>query len=387
MKLVPVLLLLSVLSLLAGCGGGDSAAPPPVGNIVTGTASAGIVKGGRVRAFTPYSSLTGADKRQVGSDVTTSLIDGSYSIDIGSYSGPLVVEVTGGSYVDEADGSAGPKTIPADAPLRAAVSSASGTVTVAVTPLTELAVKQARTLDKRLGPESIDTANAQISDLFKVDIINTAPLDASRSISAGAPAEKDYTIVLAAISQLVKSSGNSLDLTIRSLEESVNSSGRMDAGAVSAVMTALTTFLADTANNKTGVTAISDNLKNIGKTTLKVMLKLSGNGVKSLEATIALPVGVTVAVDSTGATLNGVLVPLIGGTNTLLSGSATGPGMLKLVLLNWDRELVIRSGDIVSIAFQLDPAAEVPSVAAFTFADYTLFDANGAEVAGRLTLH
>ena len=137
-----------------------------------------------------------------------------------------------------------------------------------------------------------------------------------------------------------------------------------------------------------GVSTISDNLQNIGKITFKMTLALSvGVCVKSVDATVVLPAGVTAAVDSSGATLNGVLVPLIGGTNTLLSGSSRAPGMLKLILLNGDTGFLIPSGDVVIVAFCLDPEVAVPNAVAFTLSNYKLFDRDGAEVGGTLSFH
>ena len=386
---VPRLLLLGVLCLLAACGGGsgsDKAGIPAVHNTVAGVASAGIIKGGAVKVFAPYSSQTGADKLLISAG-QTSLTDGSYSVDIGSYSGTIIVEVTGGSYLDEADSTAGPKAIPESAPLRAVLNNGGGSVKASVTALTELAVRKARSLDKNLGSASVDTANSQISDLFRVDIITVSPLDASGSLSTGGDAERDYTIALAAISQLTKSSGQTLDATLSNLAGAISSTGCMDAGMADSLIRALTNFLADTTNNRTGVTAVSDNLKSIGKTTLKLIITLSGVGVKGLEATIALPAGVTVAVDATGIPLKGVLVQSVGGINTLLVCNARTPGILKLSLVNADKDFVINSGDIVTVRFDLDAGAAIPNAAAFKLISYTLFNANGAEVAGILNLH
>jgi hypothetical protein len=395
MKIIRLIPILGALSLLAACGGGGgggATAPAPASNTVAGVASAGIIRGGTVKVFAPYSSLSGADKKQIGASGLTSLTDGSYSINIGSYSGAVVVEVTGGSYIDEADVSAGLKTIPAGAPLRAAVSSASGIVNVAVTPLTELAVKQAREQDKKLGAASIDTANSQISDLFKVDIINTTPLDASAAISSGTQAQKDYTIVLAGISQLTKTSTQTLDTALANLAGNIDASGKMAAGSSASVTAALTTFLADTGNNKTGVTTVSDNLKNVGTTTIKLTLALTGTGVREVETTLLLPAGVTVSADATGAALNGVLTQSAGGTHTTLAGKFTAAagsaaGTLHLILLSPDAQ--IGAGDIITVTCDLAAGASAPTAANFIqkSGGTTLSDQNGTPVTGTLTQH
>jgi len=369
-----------LLLLLAACGGGGGGSST---NTVSGIASAGIISGGTVKVFQPYSSLTGADKKELGTPATT-LANGSYSVNIGSYSGPVIVEVTGGTYTDEATNAPVPGGIPANAPLRAALSSVSGTVTAAVTPLTELAVKQAKALDKHLGAASIATANAQVSDLFKVDIINTAPLDASGSISAGTPAQQDYTLELAAISQLSKSGDVSLDAALSTLATSISPSGAMTAGAASSLTTALTSFLADATDNKTGVgvSTAPPLLGGIGTTTFKVTLALTGTGVRSVETTITLPAGVTVSADATGATLASVFTLPSGSTITSELGAfaATSPATLHLIMSS--PSAAIGTGDIVTLNFNVAAGAAVPTAAAFTLSSTELKDINGVVVAG-----
>jgi hypothetical protein len=364
-----------------------------VNNTVTGVAAAGVISGGTVKVFQPYSSLTGADKKQIGATTTTSTVApiGSYSVSLGSYSGPVVVEITGGSYIDEAGNVLVSAGIPAGVPLRAAVSSVSGSVSVAVTPLTELAVKQAREQDKKLGAASIDAANAQVSDLFKVDIIKTTPLDASAPISAGTQAQQDYTIALATLSQLAGTPAN-LDATLANLAANISPAGSMAPATAAALNTALTAFVAPgNTNNKTGVTAVPTDLQNLGKTTLKLTLALTGTGVRGVDTTVTLPAGVTASADGTGATLASVFTLPAGSTITQPSGkftpAVTGvPATLRLILNS--PSAVVGAGDIATLNFNLDAGAAVPTAADFTLSGTALFDINGTQVAGAtLSVH
>ena len=78
---------------ITGCGGGGgggAAAPPP--NFVNGTAAAGKFVSGTVNVFSVVASAKAA---QVG----TAALDaaGNFNVNIGSYTGPALIEVaTGG---------------------------------------------------------------------------------------------------------------------------------------------------------------------------------------------------------------------------------------------------------------------------------------------------
>ncbi|KAF0218304.1 MAG: hypothetical protein FD174_3057 [Geobacteraceae bacterium] len=202
--------LTAVLSFLVaailGCGGGGGGGGTPAAAVtVSGVASKGPISGGTVKVFAITNGAKGA---QLGSTGTTSTDgNGTYSINIGSYTGPVLIEVTGGTYKDETNPSGNPVTLTTT--LRAALSNVTGNVSTAVTPLTELAVQKA---GSSLTAATIDSANNLVSSLFQVDIINTMPVDATVTPSAGVTsAQKDYALALAAISQYMKT--NSKDLT------------------------------------------------------------------------------------------------------------------------------------------------------------------------------
>jgi len=382
MKSLKPILISALLLITAACGGGGGGgSTPPASNTVAGVAAAGIIKGGTVKVFGPYSSVSGADKKQIGATVQTSLTTGAYSVDLGSYTGPVIVEVSGGSYVDEATGAT--TSIPAGAPLRAVAVSSTGSVNVAVTPLTELAAKQAATLagaGVKLTDTTINQANAQVSDLFKVDIIATQPLDASAPL-VGTQAQKDYTLALAALSQLANDPAQ-LGTTLTTLASSITTAGSMDATVVGNIATALTGFLVNT-NNSTGITVVPDALKNLGTTTVTLTIALAGTGVKGVETDIVLPANVSVATEAGAlpvATQSGVFTKLVGGANATPAGSVVIAGTVHLIFN--DPDTALPAGDILTVKAEVAAGVVPPAASAFTLANSKLKDGGGVIVGG-----
>ena len=158
--------LLAGITILAACGGSSSSSSS--GNVVSGLASKGPIDGGSVEV---YALLEDGTKGDLLGTATTGA-DGSFTIGVGNYSGAALVEVRGGTYTDEAT------IFPVDnALMRAVISEVSGNVSVAVTPLTELAVSKAEG-DGGLTFSNITASNNFVSALFGgVDIIATEPVD------------------------------------------------------------------------------------------------------------------------------------------------------------------------------------------------------------------
>lgn len=185
-----------VISLLAGCGGGGGGGGSTAGGtstIVSGYAVKGPISGGVVTLYAINSN--GLKGNALGSGRTAS--DGYYAINIGAYTGNIIVEVVGGSYIDEATSASVNNST-----LRAAVASVNGSTTVSVTPLTEIAVINA---GNTLTQSSISTANSLVSNMIGgINIISTTPVDATNISSQGATqVKKDYGLALAAVSQMI----------------------------------------------------------------------------------------------------------------------------------------------------------------------------------------
>ncbi len=191
-----ILLLFSLL--LLGCGGGGDTTDTsdndsPQVRAVEGVASKGIISGGWVTIYAVNED--GSLGEELGSAQTDA--DGHYSIDIGDHDRPVVIEVTGGLYTDEATGVTVDNT-----KLRAFIPPVNGTEKAAVTPLTEIAVQLA---DETYILSRINNANAAVAVLMGgADITDTQPPDIEGDLSNASDEEKDYAMLLAAISQMIE---------------------------------------------------------------------------------------------------------------------------------------------------------------------------------------
>lgn len=320
------------LSLLAlyGCGGGGGGGSAPVATVVSGVASKGPISGGTIRVFAIQNGVV--NPAPLGSGITGT--DGSYAVNIGTYTGPVLVDITGGNYTDEATGS----TLPLGITLRAMVPAAVGTVTTAVTALTEMAVQKALAAGS-LTDAAIRTANSDIGALFGVnDIVGTLPVDVTTTASAAAPApRREYGLALATVSRYMQNTGRSLGQTVSDF------SGPVTGQLLIALDTARTTFI-QSASNKSVIT---------GNTTAsKVTLKISSAGtltpparIGGVEVVVNLPPGISVPlidavtgeVDPAAVFISGVAVttgtaPQF--TARFAPATATSPATIKLVLVN-----------------------------------------------------
>src|SRR5450759_1511155 len=86
----------------AACGGGGTAADN-VGSGCTGYISGAAVKGPVGHAtITAYGINGGQMGAQIGTATTD--VNGNFSMGIGNYAGPVLLQMSGGSYTDEATG-------------------------------------------------------------------------------------------------------------------------------------------------------------------------------------------------------------------------------------------------------------------------------------------
>lgn len=182
---------------LAGCGGGGGAVAP-TSSLVTGVASKGPLNGSTVCAF----AITGGVKGASLGACAAGIVNGKYSIDLGSYTGPVLFEATGGTYVDEATGA----TVALAAPLHSMLGGTTGgKTTAAITPLTELAYQDAISIASGLTAARISAAIAKVQTFFGVaDIVKTLPVDALAPPATATAAEKTYALALASISEYLK---------------------------------------------------------------------------------------------------------------------------------------------------------------------------------------
>jgi len=310
--------LILVALALFGCGGGGGGSNDSVATTkLSGVASVAPINVGTVEVFKIANGV------KVTPAIASGKTDanGSYSLSWPSYSGPVLVEVSGGSYTDPATGN----TSLLAAPLRAVVPNASGTVTAAVTPFTELAVQ--------LAGANLTTAaikNEDVAIMFNIgdynikDIIKTQPLaPTANALAAATPAQRSYTLALAAFSQIVKDRSDTVANTITYLKSNT-------ATAAATLQNAAATFFTRAnSNNTTGV--IVKKLFTTGS--LPDSRKILG-----IQAEINLPNGVSVKNDINGV-LSGYLQP---------SGSATASSIISANLNG--SKLIIIFADITGIA-------------------------------------
>lgn len=198
-----------LVSSLAACGGGDSSpaptpspapapAPAPSSTTVSGSVVKGPVAGAQVCAYTVSGSARGT---ALGS-CTTADASGKYSFAVPAGSGPLWLEATGGSYVDEATGAT--VTLPAGAPLLALVNATGSTASTMLTPLTTLALNAARATVGTSGTlDAVAFANAAAKLLASFKLPTT--LDISATAPAFGTAINDYGTALTVISKMLAS--------------------------------------------------------------------------------------------------------------------------------------------------------------------------------------
>jgi hypothetical protein len=203
----PAILSVAAALALAACGGGgsgsDSIVPPPIQVSSSAQPQLGAFSAGATVTYLRPDGTT------LGSALTDAT--GKATVDLGSYTGPFTVRVTGGpgvTYFDEADGSL--KPFGAGATLLAIVKgSAGGPNSIGVTPLTHAAARLAGVsaaspgLGNRTAAD-IDTANGQIAAMFGLpagfDITKPpTPIAAGATSLSGTSDAATYAALLSAL--------------------------------------------------------------------------------------------------------------------------------------------------------------------------------------------
>ena len=205
-------LLIGYMTVLFGCGGGGGGGTSPAALGTTGTISGMAVKGPVNGAtVTAYAITNGVIGMQVASAITDS--SGNFSMTIGDYSGPLMLQMSGGTYIDEATGATMAMS-PGDIMTAVIPSVTSGeTITgVQITPLTSMAWAMAKNMAGGMTGANITAANSSVGAYFMVnDILHTVPMNpvVGGSGSSATQDMKNYGMAIAAISQSAKDMGMS----------------------------------------------------------------------------------------------------------------------------------------------------------------------------------
>ena len=174
--------------------------------MMSGTTTKGPVGGGQVAAYAVVGGTMGA---QLGTALTDSA--GEFSLSVGSYSGPVMLRMTGGTYADEATGSTmGMLTGDVLVACLPAMASGATASDIQMTPLTSMAYSRSMAMTGAMTAANISSANSAVGAYFSVgDIILTPPMNPTVADSgAGATqAMKNYGMTLAAMSEYAKTIG------------------------------------------------------------------------------------------------------------------------------------------------------------------------------------
>jgi hypothetical protein len=207
-------LLIGSMSILFGCGGGGSSVTTPEGpggttganGMISGTAVKGPISGGTVTAFAVANGTMGM---QLASGITDSR--GNFNISIGDYAGPIMLQMSGGTYVDEATG-ATVTMAPGDVmtAVMTALSSNTTVTGVQITPLTSMAQAMAHNMAGGMTDANIAAANTQIGNYFMVsDILHTQPMNplVPGSGTGATQDMRNYGMAIAAMTEYAKNIG------------------------------------------------------------------------------------------------------------------------------------------------------------------------------------
>jgi hypothetical protein len=230
--------MVATLLLAAACGGGDTTVAG-VGSGGTGFVGGKVTKGPVGSATVTAFGITGG---QVGSQVGTATTDagGNFSMSIGTYAGPLMLQVSGGSYTDEATG--GPMSMaPGDVMTLALPTVGAGATTsgVQVTPITAMAQALAQHMAGGMTDANITAANTAMGSYFTItDIVHGQPMNPLVTGSgAGASVDaQNYGMTLAAMSKYAQSLGLGFSSAMVTAMMSDAADGMMDGKAGSATV-------------------------------------------------------------------------------------------------------------------------------------------------------
>lgn len=210
-RILPLAAIAVAAMLLAGCGGGGTAsndlgATPSGGGVISGSVVKGPVAGATVKAFALNGGMMGAQLSSATTDV-----NGAFTMPMGSHAGPVMLQMSGGIYTDEATGApmamAAGDMMTAVLPAIAAGANVSG---IAVTPLTAMAQAMAQRMPGGLTDANITAANAAVGNYFMVgDILHTQPINplVTGSGTGARQAMVNYGMALGAMSQYAKTVG------------------------------------------------------------------------------------------------------------------------------------------------------------------------------------
>ncbi|MDX2464870.1 MAG: hypothetical protein QNK31_10215 [Porticoccus sp.] len=175
MTIYKTLYFLLAIALLWGCAPDSSTELPderPFGT-VNGNAVDGLITGAQVSIYSLKNGIRGLKLGETTTDAT-----GAYSVDIQSPNQPILIEVSGGSYIEEATGT--PVLLKDGQTLVAVGMYKSGqTHHFMVTPLTHLVTGLAeyKTAMGMSVENAIEEARITVNQFFSLDVVDIIPID------------------------------------------------------------------------------------------------------------------------------------------------------------------------------------------------------------------
>lgn len=186
-------------------GGGATPTTPTTSGTLSGTATKGPVANATMTAFALTNGAKGAQLATATTDA-----QGHFTMDMGTYAGPVLVEMHGGAYIDEATGATMPMGS-ADVMTSAMPGFGAGSsATIMVTPLTSMAQTMAQGMAGGMTDANLTAANGAVGSYFAVsDILHTMPMDplVAGSGTGASQDMKNYGMSLAAMSEYARTLG------------------------------------------------------------------------------------------------------------------------------------------------------------------------------------
>jgi hypothetical protein len=252
---------------------------PATNGTISGTAVKGPVNGATVTAFAINNGTMGA---QIGSGTTDA--QGNFNFSIGTYSGPIMLQMSGGVYTDEATGSGmAMHTGDVMTSVIPPVTAGSAISGVQITPLTSMAQARAHTMIGGMTEANITAANTAIGTYFMVnDILHTSPINPLMQNSGTAVGVdqymKNYGMTIAAMSQFASALGmpfssgivtammddasdgimngmmGSTPISMSGMGGMMGGGNMLSTAGTSSLATEMTTFINNVSVNKSGLT-------------------------------------------------------------------------------------------------------------------------------------
>jgi hypothetical protein len=391
--ILAITLLIGSMSLLNGCGGGggssDSGTTPGTNSgTISGTAVKGPVSGATVTAYTVTNGAMGT---QLASGMTDS--QGNFNIPNDTYTGTVMLQMSGGSYIDEATGATmAMSTGDVMTAVIPSVSSHASVTGVQMTPLTSMAQAMANNMAGGMTGSNISAANTSVGNYFMVtDILHTQPMNPLASGSSGTATQdmKNYGMAIAAMSQSAKDMGMTSSSSMVTSMMSDESDGVMNGmmgstlimmggmmtgssmmtttAGTSGLASAMATFISSTMN-KSGVTA-TDMQTLMNHLISSATSTIQGGGGTMMNGMVSGSVfngsmsdSTVMAYSMTGGAMGAQLAS--GSTNSMGSfslslGAYSGPVMLKMSGGSYEN---LATGTTMTMLFGDSMTAVIPNM-------------------------